>query len=188
MAVQSRDIPLGMRVPNFELVDVVSGQKRSLEELKSEKATVIMFICNHCPYVKHIQPKLVELAREYRAKGVAFIAINPNDPEAYPEDSPENMRRVAQELGYPFPYLFDETQEVARAYGAQCTPEFYVTNGELILLYHGRFDASTPGNGLPVTGEDLRKALDAILAGHPVPYPQYPALGCSIKWRQSAAV
>ncbi|MEN3027043.1 MAG: thioredoxin family protein [Chlorobiota bacterium] len=186
MAVQSREIPLGMKVPDFELLDVVSGQKRSLQELKSERATVIMFICNHCPYVKHIVPKLVEVAREYIPKGVSFIAINSNDPETYPEDSPEKMREVAQQLGYPFPYLFDETQEVARAYGAQCTPEFFVTNAELHLLYHGRFDASTPGNGLPVTGEDLRAALDVLLAGRPVPYPQYPAIGCSIKWRQQA--
>ncbi len=184
MAVYSRDLPLGIQVPPFELVDVLSGQKRSLQELKSDRATVIMFICNHCPYVKHIQPALVEVAREYIGRGVSFIAINSNDPEAYPEDSPENMRRVAQEVGYPFPYLFDETQEVARAYGAQCTPEFYITDGELRLLYHGRFDDSTPGNGLPVTGRDVRAALDAILAGLPVPYPQYPALGCSIKWRQ----
>lgn len=187
MAVYSQDLPLGIQVPLFELVDVVSGQKRSLQELKSDRATVIMFICNHCPFVKHIQPVLVEVAREYMSRGVAFVAISSNDPEAYPEDSPENMRRVAQELGYPFPYLFDETQEVARAYEAQCTPEFYITDGELRLLYHGRFDDSTSGNGLPVTGKDVRAALDALLAGLPVPYPQYPALGCSIKWRQHAA-
>jgi peroxiredoxin len=183
MAVYSAQLPLGNPVPEFELLDVVSGQKRSLRELKSDRATVIMFICNHCPYVKHIQHKLVELAREYMARGVSFVAINPNDPESYPEDSPENMRAVAQQLGYPFPYLFDETQEVARAYGAACTPEFYVADGELRLVYHGRFDASTPGNGLPVTGEELRAVLDALLEGRPVPQEQYPALGCSIKWR-----
>jgi thiol-disulfide isomerase/thioredoxin len=183
MAVYSQEIPLGIKVPDFELLDVVSGRRRSLQELKSERATVIMFLCNHCPYVKHIMPTLVEFAREYSAQGVSFIAINPNDPEAYPEDSPDNMRRVALELGFPFPYLFDETQEVARAYGAMCTPEFYLTDGELRLLYHGRFDDSTPGNGLPVTGKELRAALEAVLAGRPVPYPQHPALGCSIKWR-----
>lgn len=179
----SNMLPLGTRAPGFELEDVISGNKMSLEELMSDKATVVMFICNHCPYVKHIQQGLVKLANDYIPKGVSFIAINSNDVENYPDDSPDNMKKVAQHLGYPFPYLFDETQEVARSYDAACTPDFYVFDKDLRLVYRGQMDDSRPGNGKPVTGNDLRRALDNILAGEPVSKEQVPSIGCNIKWK-----
>ena len=179
----SNMMPLGTRAPGFSLGCAVSGKEYTLDDLKSDKATVIMFICNHCPYVKHLQKGIVELANDYISGGVSFIAINSNDVEKYPEDSPENMKKVAERLGYPFPYLFDETQEVARAYDAACTPDFYIFDGDLNCAYRGHMDASRPGNGIPVTGEHLRKALDDILAGKPVPEDQIPSIGCNIKWK-----
>jgi thiol-disulfide isomerase/thioredoxin len=142
-----------------------------------------MFICNHCPYVRHVNPELVRVAKDYTDRGVSFVAISSNDVTQYPEDSPERMAEVAAEVGYPFPYLYDETQEVARAYGAACTPDFFVYDADLRLVYRGRLDASTPGNAEPLTGADLRAALDALLAGTPVPAEQHPSIGCSIKWR-----
>lgn len=182
-AVESVVLPLGSPAPDFTLLDVISGEEKSLAQMKGEKGTVILFICNHCPYVKHIQKELVAVAREYIPKGIAFIAINSNDPEQYPEDSPENMKRVAEQLGYPFPYCFDETQEVAKAYHAACTPDIYVYDAQLRLYYHGQFDDSRPGNTIPVTGRDLRNALDRLLAGQPAPEEQKPSIGCSIKWK-----
>lgn len=180
---ESNMIPLGNQAPAFSLPDTVSGNMLSLDELKSEQATVIMFICNHCPFVKHVQEQLVQLAQDYQPKGVSFIAINANDAEAYPDDSPENMKEVAKEAGYPFPYLFDESQEVARAYQAACTPDFYVFDGELKLAYRGQLDDSRPQNGIPVTGESLRAALDQLLQGKSVPAEQKPSIGCNIKWK-----
>lgn len=176
-------IPLGTKAPDFKLLDAVSDSEMNLEQLKSDKATVIMFICNHCPYVKHVQQGLVELANDYISKGVSFIAINSNDVKNYTEDSPENMKKVAERLGYPFPYLFDETQEIAKAYDAACTPDFYIFDEGLKLIYRGQMDDSRPGNGKPVTGNDIRKALDQILGGTTVSKDQIPSIGCNIKWK-----
>lgn len=170
--------------PDFQLVEPRTGKRRTLHELKGEKGTVIVFMCNHCPYVKHILDGLIEVANQYIPRGVAFIGINSNDPTQYPEDAPEQMAKVALQKNFPFPYLFDETQEVARAYQAECTPEFFVFDSQLKCVYHGRFDDSRPGSGIPVTGRDLRAVLDALLEGKEVPVSQYPALGCSIKWRK----
>lgn len=183
MAEVSTMVPLGSPAPVFELVDTVSGKTMSLEELKSDRATVVMFICNHCPYVKHVQKGIIELANEYQPNGVSFIAISPNDPESYPEDAPDKMKEVAERIGYPFPYLFDETQDVARVYKAACTPDFFVFDGELKLVYRGQMDDARPQNGVPVTGSDLRTALNNVLSGEPVYPTQKPSMGCSIKWK-----
>jgi peroxiredoxin len=177
-------VDLGTKAPDFTLEDVVSGEKKSLSELKSDKATVIMFICNHCPFVKHVQDELVRLANDYIPKGVSFVAISSNDADNYPQDSPEKMKEVAEEKGYPFPYLFDETQEVAKAYQAACTPDFYIYDGDLKLVYRGQLDDSRPGNNEPVNGKDIRAALDNILAGKPVDEHQKPSIGCNIKWKR----
>jgi thiol-disulfide isomerase/thioredoxin len=180
----SNMLPLGTQAPDFELLDTVSGRRRSLTSLQSDVATVVMFICNHCPYVKHVNPELVRLAREYQPKGVRFIAISSNDAEHYPDDAPEAMQLVASQLDYPFPYLYDESQAVARSYQAACTPDFYVFDGGMKLVYRGRLDGSTPKNGVPLTGQDLRLALDAVLAGRPASTDQKPSMGCNIKWKQ----
>lgn len=169
----------------FNLIDVTSGQMLQFPPLKSYKATVILFICNHCPYVKHINGELSLLAKKYMAEEVFFLAINSNDVEQYPQDSPENMQQVALEQQYPFPYLFDETQEVAEIYQARCTPDFFVYNSELKLVYRGQLDDSRPGNSIPVTGKSLRTALDCILANEPILIEQKPSLGCNIKWKPS---
>jgi peroxiredoxin len=180
----SNMLPLGTQAPDFSLQDVVSEKILSLQQLKSDKATVIMFICNHCPYVKHVQHELVRVANDYQAKGVRFIAINANDIANYPEDAPDKMRKVAQQLGYPFPYLFDETQEAARAYQAACTPDFYVFDKDLKCVYRGQFDDSRPKNNIPVTGKDLRAVLDCILANKSIDPQQKPSVGCNIKWKR----
>ncbi|MDX1667679.1 MAG: thioredoxin family protein [Saprospiraceae bacterium] len=180
---ESKMLELGTGAPSFTLPDTVSGEEKSLEEMKSDKATVIMFICNHCPYVVHVNPELVRLAKEYQKKGASFIAISSNDVEKYPQDGPEKMKEKADQLGYPFPYLYDESQEVAKAYDAACTPDFYVFDADMKLVYRGRLDDSTPGNDKPLTGRDLRKALDFVLAGQPVSMEQYPSMGCNIKWK-----
>lgn len=169
--------------PDFILPDVVSGKMVSLKAVQSSIATVIMFICNHCPYVKHVQGELINLAKDYKEKGVAFIAINANDVSQYPEDAPDKMRAVAESLAYPFLYLYDETQQVAKAYHAECTPDFYVFDGDMRCVYRGRLDDSRPGNAIAVTGKDLRGALNALLAGQPIDEKQYPSVGCNIKWR-----
>jgi len=176
-------LPLGTPAPYFELPDTVSGKTVSLNELKSDTATVIAFICNHCPFVKHIIHDLVRVAKQYQAKGVAFIAINSNDVVNFPDDSPERMRVTAKELNFSFPYLYDESQEVAKAYTAACTPDFYIFDGKLACVYRGQFDDSRPGSDRPITGKDLSQALDAILAGTPVNAEQKPSLGCNIKWK-----
>ncbi len=175
--------PLGFQAPGFKLLDVVSDKLLSLEDLLSEKATVIMFICNHCPFVKHVNSQLVSMANDYIPKGISFIAINSNDVENYPEDSPEKMRKYAELLHYPFPYLFDETQETAKAYDAACTPDFYIFDGNGICVYRGQLDGSRPGNGKPITGEDMRAALDNLLAEKEVNKKQIPSIGCNIKWK-----
>jgi len=176
-------IPLGSKAPVFSLPDTVSGTTVSLDQLKSGKATVIMFICNHCPFVKHVNAELVRLANDYIPKGVAFIAISANDAVNYPEDSPEKMKQNANELGFTFPYLYDESQEVAKAYDAACTPDFFIYDKDLKLSYRGQLDDSRPGNGIPVTGKDMRAALDPLLSGKPVPEDQKPSIGCNIKWK-----
>lgn len=180
----SKMIRLGTKASNFKLMDTLTGKFVSLEELKSDIATVIMFICNHCPYVIHIQHELVEVAKKYQKKNVQFIAINSNDVQSYPADSPEKMRIESERNHYSFPYLFDETQEVAKAYQAACTPDFFVFDKNLLCVYRGRFDNSTPGNNNPVTGNELSQALDNILAGKPVDQDQKASLGCNIKWKK----
>lgn len=182
-ATNTNMIPLGFKAPGFTLPDAVSGKDISLNELKSDKATVIMFICNHCPYVNHVIEGIVDLAKDYIPKGVSFIAINSNDIEKYPDDSPELMKDVAERLKFPFPYLFDETQEVAKAYDAACTPDFNIFDGDLKCVYRGQLDDARPGNREPVTGKDIRLALDAILNGDKVPGDQKPSIGCNIKWK-----
>lgn len=179
----SNMLPLGTTAPSFSLPDVISGKTMSLAELKSDVGTVVMFICNHCPFVIHVQEQLIQLAKDYQAKGVRFIAINANDAETYPDDSPENMRQRALEWHYPFPYLFDESQAVAKAYQAACTPDFYLFDGNLACVYRGQLDRSRPGNHQPVNGADLRAALDALLTGQPIPPEQTPSQGCNIKWK-----
>jgi peroxiredoxin len=176
-------IPLMTKAPRFELIDTVSGKIMSLNELKGQKGTVIFFICNHCPFVLHVDTELVRLSRDYADKGIGFIAISSNDVENYPDDAPHLMKKLAQEQGYPFPYLYDETQEVARAYDAACTPDIYLFDANLKLAYRGQLDGSRPGNDIPLTGEDLRNALEAVLAGKDVPGIQKPSLGCNIKWK-----
>ena len=176
-------IPLGSKAPSFNLHDVTSEKTYTLNDLASKEATVIMFICNHCPYVKHINTGLVQLAYDYQQKGVSFIAINSNDANNYPDDSPEKMKETALSLGYPFPYLFDETQDIAKAYSATCTPDFFIYDGKLSLIYRGQIDGSRPGNGKPVIGKDMRLALDAHLAGQGNSNLQQPSMGCNIKWK-----
>ncbi|MDT0557260.1 thioredoxin family protein [Ichthyenterobacterium sp. W332] len=179
----SNMIPLGTKAPDFNLLDTVSHQHKSLGELKGGQGTVIMFICNHCPFVIHVNPELVKLANDYNAKGVSFIAISSNDVDNYPQDGPELMTKNAIENNYPFPYLYDETQEVAKAYDAACTPDLYLFNTDLELVYRGQLDDSRPGNGIPVTGKDMRYALDRILQGKAISAAQKPSIGCNIKWK-----
>ena len=176
-------LPLGTHAPQFSLVDVVSGNTVNLSTSSQAHATVIMFICNHCPFVKYINNALVELANDFVAKDVRFYAINANDVEKYPDDSPDNMKKIALTVQYPFPYLFDETQEVARAYQATCTPDFFVFNKDMMLAYRGQFDDSRPGNGLPINGTSIRTALECLLANKQVPDNQNPSIGCNIKWK-----
>jgi peroxiredoxin len=175
-------LPLGATAPSFELADP-SGRRVSLESLDGSPALLVAFICSHCPFVKHVRAGFASLAAEYQKRGVAVVAIASNDAKAYPEDGPEGMATEAKEVGYTFPYLFDETQEVAKAYGAACTPDFFLFDRERRLFYRGQMDGSRPGNGVPVTGEDLRRALDAVLDGQPAPEAQRPSLGCNIKWK-----
>ena len=180
--VYSKMIRLGSEAPAFTLPDAISEQELSLDSLKSEIATVIMFISNHCPFVQHLNEKLSEAARDYKERGISFIAIGSNDTHHYPQDGPSTMKKVAEHFGYTFPYLFDETQEVAHAYNAECTPDFFVFDGDLKLRYRGRFDETRPGMGQP-TGNDMTTALDALIAGEPVDETQLPSIGCSIKWK-----
>jgi thiol-disulfide isomerase/thioredoxin len=180
----SEMVMLGTEAPFFDLPDTVSGKNRTRDDLRGKKATLIMFICNHCPFVKHVNPQLVDLAKEYSRKQVSFVAISANDAVNYPEDAPEKMAIAARDLHYPFPYLYDETQDTARAYRATCTPDFFVYDGSLKLVYRGQLDDSRPGNGIPLTGVDIRKALDSILADRPVSQEQRPSIGCNIKWKE----
>jgi thiol-disulfide isomerase/thioredoxin len=176
-------IPLSSAAPAFNLPDTVSGKEMSLLQLKGSVATMIMFICNHCPFVKHVNAELIKIANEYTSKGIGFIAISSNDVDTHPEDGPELIKKVANDLKYPFPYLYDETQKVARAYDAACTPDFYIYDKDLKLAYRGQLDDSRPGNGVPVTGHAIRNALEQLINGKPVPANQKPSIGCSIKWK-----
>ncbi|HEX2077113.1 MAG TPA: thioredoxin family protein [Longimicrobium sp.] len=182
MAVTSTMLELGTRAPDFSLPDT-DGRTVSLADFGQAPALLVMFICNHCPYVRHLRGALAELGREYAARGVGIVGIMSNDASRYPADAPENMRRERAAAGWTFPYLYDETQEVARAYRAACTPDFYLFDGQRRLVYRGQFDDSRPANGRPVTGRDLRAALDAVLEGRPAPEEQAPSMGCGIKWK-----
>jgi peroxiredoxin len=178
-------LPLGTKAPAFDLIGV-DGRRATIDDFQGARALLIVFLCNHCPYVKHIADGLAAVCREYQEQGVAVVGINSNDAASYPEDSPEQMAREAEQRGYTFPYLYDETQEVARAYRAACTPDFFLFDAEQRLVYRGQFDSSRPGSEIPVTGEDLRAAMDAVLAGDPLPSDQKPSIGCNIKWRTGA--
>ena len=180
----SNMLPLGTKAPGFTLSDTVSGRSLTLDQLKGARGTVVMFICNHCPFVKHINAGLVRAAHDYKPKGIAFVAISSNDVANYPDDSPDRMKATALALGYPFPYLYDATQDVARAYQAACTPDLYLFDAGLACVYRGQFDDARPGNPHPVTGKDLRAAMDALLAGQPIDPAQKPSVGCNIKWRR----
>lgn len=175
-------LPLGTQAPAFSLTDVISGTPIRLDKAAGETATVIFFICNHCPYVKHVIDELPRLAKDYMSKGVSFIAINSNDVIQYPDDSPENMKQFADEHQFPFVYLFDETQEVAMAYQAKCTPDFYVFDDKLQLVYRGQLDDSRLGNSIKTNGKSIRDALDCLIHHQPISAEQKPSLGCSIKW------
>lgn len=182
-AIPSNMLPLGTKAPGFSLLNTLTDKICSLQELKGDRGTVIMFICNHCPYVKHVNEELVRIANDYRVLGFGFIGIMSNDINAYPDDHPEQMYKMARKYHYPFPYLFDGTQEVAKAYKAACTPDFYLFDTDLKLIYRGQLDDSRPGNGIPVNGRDLREALDAVLNNRNVTENQKPSIGCSIKWK-----
>jgi peroxiredoxin len=182
VAVNSTMLPLGTRAPDFRLPDT-SGKTISLVDLQGAAALAVVFMCNHCPYVKHIRSGLAQFARDYQPKGVAVVGISSNDVKNYPADSPAKMAEEAKAAGYIFPYLYDESQEVAKAYKAACTPDLYLFDKEQRLVYRGQFDDSRPGNGIAVTGKDLRSALDAVLAGKPVTAAQKPSIGCNIKWK-----
>jgi len=181
---ESTMLELGTLAPEFELTDVVTGNEVILDHSSGEKALLVMFICAHCPYVKHINEGLAALGRDYTGKPVSMVAISSNDAENHNSDSPQGLKEQAELFGFNFPYLYDETQEVARAYKAACTPDFFLFDGEFRLVYRGQFDASRPGNGIPVTGNDLRTAIDLVLAGEPVPTEQHASVGCNIKWKE----
>ncbi len=183
MAVTSTMLPLGTKAPDFWLADVVSGRTVGLHDFDDKDALLVMFICRHCPYVAHVRSALAQLGREHADSRLGIVAISPNDPAAYPEDAPESLAAEAVEAGYVFPYLFDETQEVAKAYTAACTPDFFLFDRDRLLVYRGQMDSSRPNSGVSATGDDLRAAIDAVLQGRPVSEDQRPSVGCSIKWR-----
>jgi peroxiredoxin len=176
-------LALGTVAPDFALPDVVSGKTVRRDDFLGKKALLVMFICAHCPFVKYIEAELAKLAKDYAAQPLGIAAISSNDAETHPADAPEGLKRQAETFGFTFPYLYDETQTVARAYDAACTPDFFLFDSDFRLVYRGQLDASRPGNGIPVTGEDLRAALDAVLAGKPVSPEQKPSIGCNIKWK-----
>lgn len=181
----SNMLALNTKAPGFILMDTVTDSQLTLEQVKGENGTVIMFICNHCPFVIHVNPEISRMAEEYQSKKIGFVAISSNDVINYPQDAPHLMKKIAKEEGYPFPYLYDETQEVAQAYDAACTPDFYLFDSDLKLVYRGQLDDSRPGNAVPLTGSDLRSAMDSLLKGDPVDKNQKPSIGCNIKWATS---
>ena len=179
----SNMLALGTQAPDFNLPDTVSNEMVSLASAKGDKGTVVMFICNHCPFVIHVNPEIAKLSKEYQSKGIGFIAISSNDVENYPQDAPHLMKQKAKDEGYSFPYLYDETQDIAKAYDAACTPDFYLFDADLKLVYRGQLDDSRPGNGIPLTGSDLRNALEALLQNENIDAHQKPSIGCNIKWK-----
>jgi peroxiredoxin len=181
---ESTMLELGTTAPDFALPDVVTGKTVRLEELRGQKALLVMFICAHCPYVQHVEKGLAALGMDYDGEPISIVAISSNDAISFPEDSPAGLKQQAKKLGFRFPYLYDETQDVARAYMATCTPDLFLFDGDLKLVYRGEFDRSRPGNGVPVTGEELRTAIKAVLAGKPVTGDQRPSIGCNIKWKK----
>jgi peroxiredoxin len=181
-ATASTMLPLGTKAPDFTLLDA-NGDTVSLENFPGAPGILVMFICNHCPYVKHIQNKLAKFGREYQEKGLGIIAISANDVDAYPDDHPDRMKEEAKRVGYTFPYLYDESQEVAKAYRAACTPDFFLFDADHLLVYRGQFDPSRPGNDIAVTGGDLKAAVDALLQGRTISDEQIPSIGCNIKWK-----
>lgn len=180
---ESNEFVIGTKAPDFTLINTIDDKLYGLNDLKGKNGTVIMFICNHCPFVIHVNSELVNMANQYQQKGINFIAISSNDIENYPQDAPHLMKQLAADLQYPFPYLYDDTQSVAKAYDAACTPDFYVFNADLKSVYHGQLDDSRPGNRKPVTGYDIRKSLDNLLENKPVIENPKPSVGCGIKWK-----
>lgn len=180
---ESNPFETGTQAPNFTLLDTRTDKHKSLTELKGEHGTVVMFICNHCPFVIHLNEELVKLANDYQNKGIGFIAISSNNADTHPQDGPSFMKTHAEQMDYPFVYLYDETQEVAKAYDAACTPDFYLFDKALKATYHGQLDSSRPRNGIPITGSDLRKAIDLVLNNKPILNNQQPSIGCNIKWK-----
>ena len=179
----SNMLPLGTKAPFFNLFDTTTGTVKSLDSLQGKRGTVIAFVCNHCPFVIHVNDCLIEMAQEFKSKGIAFIAISSNDVQNYPQDGPEQMKHQAEKLGYPFPYLYDKTQNVAKAYDAACTPDFYLFDDTLSLVYRGQMDDSRPGNERPVNGSDLRHAMTCLVDNKDNQNIQKPSIGCNIKWR-----
>ena len=176
-------LELGTVAPDFALTDVVSGKTVHRDDFRGKKALLVMFICTHCPFVKHIEKEIAKLGKDYAAQPVGIVAISANDAVNYPADSPAGLKRQSETFGFTFPYLYDESQAVARAYDAACTPDIYLFDTDFKLVYRGQFDASRPSNSIPVTGKDLRVALDAVLAGKPISADQKPSIGCNIKWK-----
>ena len=183
MAIESTMLALGTKAPDFTLPEPASGRMVSLNDFTSAPALLVVFLCNHCPYVKHVQKELAQVIQEYQARGLSAVGISANDIASHPQDGPEMMAKEAAAAGYTFPYLYDESQEVAKAYHAACTPDFFFFNRNRELVYRGQMDGSRPGNGVPLTGSDLRGALDAVLAGRPVSADQKASRGCGIKWK-----
>ncbi len=181
---ESTMVELGTLAPEFQLPDVRSGRMVKLDDFKGAKALLVMFICRHCPFVRHVEQELARLGRDYANQNVGMVAISSNDANAYPEDGPESLREMASELGFNFPFCYDESQETAKAYGAVCTPDFFLFDKGRHLVYRGQLDDSRPSNRVPVTGRDLRAAIDAVVNGEPVSSEQKPAIGCNIKWRR----
>ena len=180
---ESAMLALGTSAPDFVLTDVVTGKLITTQAVSGPKGLLVMFICRHCPFVKHLEKALAQLGRDYADKGIGIVAISSNDADNYPDDAPESLAQQARDLGFTFPYLYDEMQDVARAYDAACTPDFFLFDDGLKLVYRGQFDDSRPGNGIPVSGKDLRAAMDALLAGTPISPEQLPSIGCNIKWK-----
>jgi len=176
-------LPLGTAAPDFALPDVTSGSINKLDDFKDREALLVMFLCQHCPFVQHVQKELAQLGRDYEKKPLGIVAISSNDADTFPEDSPNSLREQAAEFGFNFPYLYDESQEVARNYSAACTPDFFLFDRNRKLVYRGQLDDSRPGNEIPVTGKDLRAAIDATLAGRAASSDQKPSIGCNIKWK-----
>jgi len=180
---ESNEFKIGTKALDFTLINTIDDKFYALQDLKGDKGTVIMFICNHCPFVIHVNKELVKLANDYKTKGINCIAISANDIDNYPQDAPHLMKQLAKNENYPFPYLYDETQEVAKSYDAACTPDFYIFDENLQSIYHGQLDDSRPGNGKPLTGKDIRNALNNLLDNKPVLKSQKPSVGCGIKWK-----